>query len=1012
MHVQCPRCHLPVDLVDNAGLDYIACPSCGSHISLLDNATAIYDAGYPIDQAMTNRAEAETVGRAADPKSSFRFVEGRTFGEYELLAEIARGGMGVVFRARQMRLNRTVALKMILAGQLADQDDVRRFLSEAEAAAGLDHPGIVPVYESGELDGQHFFSMGFVDGQSLAALLAAGPLPPRKAAELISQVADAVDYAHAHGVIHRDLKPGNILLDQEGKPRVTDFGLAKRVAGDSNLTRTGQALGTPSYMPPEQASGKLDAIGPASDVYALGAVLYAVLIGRPPFQAATPLDTILQVREQEPVAPRQLNVDLPRDLETIALKCLEKEPHKRYATAKELAEELRRFLQGEPIYARPIGRSMRAWRWCRRNPKLAALTATVFVLLATVAAGSTTAVVRIQREMERTDKARREANDNFRKAERQRKLAETAQQEALRNLKQVESERRRAETNFLKARGAVDQMLTRVGQERLSGVPQMEPVRRALLEDAVEFYRGFLDEKSDDPAVRVEMARAYQRLADIYDTLGQRDQARRAVLQGAAIFDKLVDEYPNEPDYRAGSANGLNQLGSLLKDEMNALEAERVYGQAKATLEKLVADVPGNPRYGLMLSETLGHLGVLREVTGKFDGAEEAFRCAVQLDEEITRRWPKLPEGRSLLADNCGNLERLLRQEGRFAEAEPLSLRSCEIAKRLAADFPAAATYQKGLATCYHNHGVLLDETGRRDEAEDFFRKAIGLRQRLANDFPHVISYRQDLAKHYNSLGLVLSHARRPQEAEAAFKQAIALKQKLAADLPSVPLRRRELANSFTNLGLFQMQNGQFDKADQAYREGIDLLERLVREFPAVPEYQGALGAALNDFAMATGQRDPQGARALLERAIGCQQLAIELNPRERTFHKFLRNHHLVLSRILLQLGEHADAAREATKMAELSFEPARDHYDAACYLARCVPLATKDTTLSDAERVALAEDYSRRAVEQLERAIAAGYNDFDHLGRDRDLDALRDRHEFRKLLGDSDVAPARRTMN
>ncbi len=235
----------------------------------------------------------------------------RAFGDYELLAEIARGGMGVVYKARQTRLNRTVAVKMILAGELADQDDVRRFLSEAEAAAGLDHPGIVPVYESGEINGQHFFSMGFVDGQSLAALLTQGPLPPRQAAELLAQVADAVDYAHERGVIHRDLKPGNILLDQEGHPRVTDFGLAKRVAGDSNLTRTGQALGTPSYMPPEQASGKLDAIRPAADIYALGAVLYATITGRPPFQAATALDTILQVLEQEPVAPRQLNADVP-----------------------------------------------------------------------------------------------------------------------------------------------------------------------------------------------------------------------------------------------------------------------------------------------------------------------------------------------------------------------------------------------------------------------------------------------------------------------------------------------------------------------------------------------------------------------------------------------------------------------------------------------------------------------------------------------------------------------------
>jgi eukaryotic-like serine/threonine-protein kinase len=313
------------------------------------------------------------------------------FGDYELLAEIARGGMGVVYKARQTQLNRIVAVKMILAGELADRDDVRRFLVEAEAAAGLDHPAIVPVYECGQIEGRHFFSMGFIDGQSLAGLLAAGPLPPREAAAMLLRVAEAVNYAHGRGVIHRDLKPSNILLDRDGQPRVSDFGLAKRVTGNSGLTHTGQALGTPSYMPPEQAAGKLAEIGPASDVYALGAVLYAMLTGRPPFQAATPLDTLRQSLEQEPVPPRRLNANVPRDLETIALKCLQKQPRKRYATAQELAEELRRFLAGEPIRARRASQTERLWRWAGRNKSLAASLGAVALLLMLATAGATVA---------------------------------------------------------------------------------------------------------------------------------------------------------------------------------------------------------------------------------------------------------------------------------------------------------------------------------------------------------------------------------------------------------------------------------------------------------------------------------------------------------------------------------------------------------------------------------------------------------------------------------------------
>ena len=294
----------------------------------------------------------------------------RYFGDYEVLDEIARGGMGVVFKARQVTLNRIVAIKMILSGQLASPADVERFHTEAEAAAKLDHPGIVPVYEVGLHEGQHYFSMGFVDGQSLSTRIANGPLPAREAAELVLTVAEAVQYAHEKGVVHRDLKPGNILLDLQGNPRITDFGLAKLTESHSDLTGTGQILGTPGYMPPEQAAAHLGAVGPSSDIYSLGAILYCLLTGRPPFQAATSMETLLQVQKQEPVPPRQLNPSIPLDLDTIVLKCLEKSPSRRYRAAGELADELQCYLEGRPIRARAVGSFERTWRWCKRNPAL------------------------------------------------------------------------------------------------------------------------------------------------------------------------------------------------------------------------------------------------------------------------------------------------------------------------------------------------------------------------------------------------------------------------------------------------------------------------------------------------------------------------------------------------------------------------------------------------------------------------------------------------------------------
>ncbi len=353
--------------------DLAARPGLAQDDATLPPSSLPADSGNADDDATispTRRADAPAVGTRV-----------RYFGDYELLEEIARGGMGVVYKARQTKLNRIVALKMILSGQLAGEEDIRRFHAEAEAAAQLDHPGIVPIFEVGEHEGQHYFSMAFVDGGSLADKIKDGPLPPREAAEYVKKVAEAVAYAHSKGVIHRDLKPGNILLDLNGEPKVTDFGLAKRVEGDSGLTATGQILGTPSYMPPEQASGKTEDVKEAADVYSLGAILYALVTGRPPFQADNPIDTLMQVLEREPVSPSTLNPQIPRDLETICLQCLSKEPKKRFRSAKQLGDELQRFINGEPILARPIGKLERTWRWCRRQPVVASLIATVAISL-------------------------------------------------------------------------------------------------------------------------------------------------------------------------------------------------------------------------------------------------------------------------------------------------------------------------------------------------------------------------------------------------------------------------------------------------------------------------------------------------------------------------------------------------------------------------------------------------------------------------------------------------------
>jgi WD40 repeat protein len=384
-----------------------------------------YRARFPELVATPTPFAGRDVGRAG-PGAPLPAVPG-----YELLRELGRGGMGVVYSAWQSGLNRSVALKMVLAGARAGAEELARFRTEAEAVARLQHPNIVQVYEVGEADHCPYLALEYVDGGSLAQRLGGTPLPAPQAARLVEVLARAIQAAHQKGVVHRDLTPGNVLLavgqafhpdSSEAVrlesltyvPKVTDFGLAKLlVGGGPTLTHSGAVLGTPSYMAPEQAVGKVKEAGPATDVYALGAILYECLTGRPPFKAETPVETLLQVQSQEPVSPSRLQPKLPRDLTTICLKCLQKAPGRRYPSAEELAEDLRRFLAGEPIRARPVGWPERAWRWCRRNPALAALAATVGLLLVLLSGGGLIKNAQLAAALHDSEEANRQAKERL-----------------------------------------------------------------------------------------------------------------------------------------------------------------------------------------------------------------------------------------------------------------------------------------------------------------------------------------------------------------------------------------------------------------------------------------------------------------------------------------------------------------------------------------------------------------------------------------------------------------------
>jgi serine/threonine-protein kinase len=328
-------------------------------------------------------AEAATLVRTTSPDPSIA-PSLPDLGKYELLEEIGRGGMGVVYKAKQKDLDRVVAIKMILAGSLASPDQVSRFVAEARAMARLHHPQVVRVLETGEFHGHHYLVMEHLSGPSLAGVLSSGPLAFERAASHVAQVARAVAYLHAQGIVHRDLKPSNILLDEQGRPCVTDFGLVKMVTIGAKATATGTILGTPAYMAPEQAARNLGTVGPQSDVYSLGAVLYESLTGRAPIQEQTPLDALVQVLEGEPPRPRAINPQIPLDLELVCLKCLEKAPEARYASAAAVADDLDHFLKGEEVSARRVGLGHRLGRWARREPALASRVAALAICFAIV----------------------------------------------------------------------------------------------------------------------------------------------------------------------------------------------------------------------------------------------------------------------------------------------------------------------------------------------------------------------------------------------------------------------------------------------------------------------------------------------------------------------------------------------------------------------------------------------------------------------------------------------------
>jgi tetratricopeptide (TPR) repeat protein/tRNA A-37 threonylcarbamoyl transferase component Bud32 len=722
---------------------------------------------------------------------------------YEILGVLGRGGMGVVYKARQKSLQRLVALKMILVGAHASAEHLTRFRTEAEAVARLQHPNVVQIHEVGEHDGLPFFSLEFVEGGSLADHLDGTPWPPRQGAQLVETLARAMHAAHQRGIVHRDLKPGNILLQTQaqglqslgldlGVPKITDFGLAKKLDG-TGPTASGALLGTPSYMAPEQTGHQSQAIGPATDVYALGAILYELLTGRPPFKGATPMDTVLQVVSEELVPPGRLQPKMPCDLETICLKCLEKEPAKRYTTAQDLADDLHRFLQGEPIRARPISTWESGVKWVRRRPALAALIAVSGLAVLSLAVGTVWHQARLSAA-----------------------------------LRAAEEQRDKAQDHFQLARNAVDEMLTEVGAEWLRDIPETEPVRQALLQKALVFYQKFLQEQGGNPEIQRQAGKAYRRVGDIEQLLGHHTEAEKAHHQSIETLAHLVEDFPGGADYAWDLAASHQHLGRLYNSAGQLQQAETAFRQALEIAEKQVRENPEDRQHQPDLATSYGLLGRLCCNRGwvKPAEAEAALGKAFAIWDRLAAEHQADGGYQYELAVSYDDLGVFYRATEKPDQAAEVLRKAIDIKERLVRASPLVTRYQSGLASSYINLGCVLPA----EQAEKPFRQALDIEDKLAGKHPHVTTYQRDVGLIYHNLGVCYRDTKRPEQAEAAYHKDVEVAEKLVRDHPTVTEFAVYLAGTCGNMGNILSHHHKSQAALEWYTRAIHLLEPVVKQ--------------------------------------------------------------------------------------------------------------------------------------------------------------------------------------
>ena len=947
---------------------------------------------------------------------------------YDLLGELGRGGMGVVYQARDQKLKRLVAVKMILGGVHASQEDMQRFQTEAEAVAKLQHPNIVQIFEVGEYQGNPYISLEYQQGGGLDQKIAGKPQNIEESAKLIETLSRAMEVAHQQEIIHRDLKPANILLSSEGEPKITDFGLAKRMDDDSNQTKTGAVMGTPSYMPPEQASSSIETLGPAADTYALGAILYHLLTGRPPFQSETQLDTLMQVISDDPVPPSRLNSNVPADLETICLKCLQKDIKRRYTTAAALAEDLRRFQTGEPIAARPVSAMERGWKWARRRPAVAGMIGVSALALISLITGGLWYNAQLQDSLTMAENRREEAQEQRELAEKQRKVAE----------KQKEA----ADRNFKLARDAVDE-LTTVSQDELFNLPQMEPVRRALLEKAKAFYTTFVEQSAGDPELLYKLGKAHERLGTIVRHLGDPAAAAAEYERSRLAFSQLLNDHKHVPLYALDLAHSFNNLGITLSDLGKNEEAIQLYEKEILILEKLSKGHPNEPDYAASLAVSYNNLAGSLSDLGKTDEAIEFYSKAILIREQLVKDHPDLPAYAIRLTRAYNNLGEALYESGKTNEALELHNKTIPTIELLVKDHPGVPDYPASLSDSYHALGRTLAGLGQLNEAVNAYHKAIAVREQLVEDQPAMPEYQESLILLYVMIGSTMRQLGDKDEAIGFLSKAINAGQILVQDHPGVPGYAKALGGAYMSIGIAFHGSGQLVEAIDQYNKAILVITKLVKDHPDIPEYVSLLlksnfncGMALQgrrqfsdatrhyqtslqlvDSLQTNGPFYQNQARKtqqiiaqrldvcrMAKRALGDQDFVLAQPPAMAARLLYLKG------QVQLDEKKHAAAVKTANRSAELQFPDdqkpalARNFYSTACLLSLASDAVTRDGSLTTVDRKTLEVQYAARAMELLMKAHETGWFDdaanVIHLKKtDTDLDPLRQRDDFKKFV-------------